>query len=489
MRAGKAPHDVVGAEASFARNRSGVFGANVGNFLFTNAVYRTVNVPGAEVVVDSLETESNRVHEGYISRINEEFDVFVLPLANAFRPQFLPWLDRLSGVIEKLTIPVVVVGVGAQLGFSGDYSGISDKTNASVSRFMRAVLDHSASVGVRGEITADYLHSLGFGTDQVDVIGCPSLYDNGRLLRIDKANDSPTRNARLALNVTPSISSMGKILMDTVEQYPNSVYVPQEHRELALLLWGQHVAGKLAEGVPRDITHPLYRQDRIRFFLDPATWRDYLSTCEFAFGNRIHGNIAALTAGTPAVLLSHDSRTLELARYHGIPYRPVPPAEERVDVSELYESADFAEFNRQSPENFDRYTRFLDANHIPHVYGQGLANPVYDRELSATEYPAPVGTLFASDRDALIGRVRWLWQGVESDQARKVGAYKPPFAPQAQNAVDEIGLLQEEVRRLTARLEEHEGTLRYLRQPVEKRAVEGLKVRVNQLRKRGRRSA
>ncbi|MCW4457823.1 polysaccharide pyruvyl transferase family protein [Microbacterium sp. MPKO10] len=488
VRAGKAPHDVVSPEASFARNRSGVFGANVGNLLFTNAVYRAIYVPGSEVVVDSLETESVRVNDKYVDRINSEFDVFVLPLANAFRTQFLPWLDRLSAVIERLKIPVVVVGVGAQLGLSGDYSGVSDKTNASVARFMRAVLDHSASVGVRGEITADYLNSLGFGEEHVDVIGCPSMYDNGRQMTVEKKTVPPSKGARLGLNVTPSIPGMGKNLMAVAEQYPNSVYIPQEHRELALLLWGQKVAGKLAQGVPGDTSHPLYKQDRIRFFLDPQTWRDYLSTCEFAFGNRIHGNVAALTAGTPAVLLSHDSRTLELAQYHGIPYRPVPSAEEGIDVGHLYADADFTELNRVSSENFDRYTAFLGKNNISNIFDHGQANSDYERQLSSTSYPRPVGTLYADDREALISRVRWLWQGVEADQGRRVGAYTPPFAPRPSSSADELAALKAEVSRLEHKLNEHEGTLTYLRQPAEKRVIEGLRVRAGRFRRQHRKS-
>ncbi|PFG31881.1 polysaccharide pyruvyl transferase family protein [Paramicrobacterium agarici] len=488
VRAGKAPHDVVSPEASFARNRSGVFGANVGNLLFTNAVYKAVNVPDAEVVVDSLETESPRVNDEYTKRVNDEFDIFALPLANAFRTQFLPWLDRLSGVIEKLDIPVAVVGVGAQLGFDGNYSGVSDRTNASVTRFMRAVLDRSSSVGVRGEITADYLNSLGFGTNHVDVIGCPSMYDNGRQMVVEKADAPPAVDASIGLNVTPSISSMGAILNNVADRYPNSVYIPQEHRELALLLWGKDVSGKLASGVPADISHPLYRQDRIRFFLDPSTWRGYLSSCEFVFGNRIHGNIAALTAGTPAVLLSHDSRTLELARYHGIPFRPVPSADEGVDVEELYESADFTELNRCSMENFDRYTAFLRKNDLTTIYEPGQENISYEHILASASFPDPVHTLFSNNRDVLIERLRWLWQGIDADQLRSEGAYAPPFAPRSSSSGNDPKSLNASIQRLEAKVREHEGTLKYLRQPAEKRVLEGVRVRLNRLRGRGNKS-
>jgi hypothetical protein len=46
--------------------------------------------------------------------INSRFDHVVIPLANAFRPTYIETLDALSTLIEQLTIPVTVLGVGEQ---------------------------------------------------------------------------------------------------------------------------------------------------------------------------------------------------------------------------------------------------------------------------------------------------------------------------------------------------------------------------------------
>ena len=94
-------------------------------------------------------------------------------------------------------------------------------------------------------------------------------------------------------------------------------------------------------GVPIYLDHPLVASDRIRFCLDPKTWFDHLATYEFSFGTRIHGNIAAVLAGTPAVVLAHDSRTLELAAYHKIPHRQLRSLDGRVDPVELHAEADW----------------------------------------------------------------------------------------------------------------------------------------------------
>ena len=107
----------------------------------------------------------------------------------------------------------------------------------------------------------------------------------------------------------------------------------QNMQTLALMLDGklpgQNTPGWPSTGVPVSSKHPLIRENRVRFFLDPKTWFDHLAQYDFSFGTRIHGNIAALLAGTPAVLLAHDSRTLELADYHQIPHRVIDQLPER----------------------------------------------------------------------------------------------------------------------------------------------------------------
>ena len=41
---------------------------------------------------------------------------------------------------------------------------------------------------------------------------------------------------------------------------------------------------------------------------------------DFSIGTRLHGNMAAIAAGRPAVLISHDGRTGELAKTMHLPH-------------------------------------------------------------------------------------------------------------------------------------------------------------------------
>jgi hypothetical protein len=447
----------VGPEATLAHVPQGVFGTNVGNVLFSDAVHRLLSVPGTEVVSDAFTTERPGTTPTHVARINDEFDHVALPLANAFRGKFVPTLDRLSSVIERLKVPVSVIGVGAQ--FSLDTDGtLAPKTTTAVTRFMRAVLDRSPSVGVRGEVTRTYLRSIGFGDEHVTVIGCPSVYLRGpdNFVRIPTGPLGP--EARIALNVTPTVERFAPVVEAQTKANPNLFYVPQETDDLAMMLWGEDRPGAAALGMPTSTDHPLYAEDRMRFPLDSRTWIKLLEGADFAFGTRIHGTIAALLARTPATLVAFDSRTLELAEYHEIPFRLSDSISDETDAAELYESSNWRPYNAGLARRFATLTTFLESNRLAHVYQPGLANPGFDRAVAEAHLPAPVHPLVPASpeysRD-VVSRLRWLRQGAETDRHRRDDGFTPPFAPgRAESTDSRVTALQRELRETTQRLEE-----------------------------------
>lgn len=408
LRSGKAPHQVVSAEASFAWSNKGIFAQNSGNFLFSHAAYRAINTRHTSIKSDALTTERARLSEAHARRINESFDVFVIPLANAFRISYVGFLERLTDVIEQLTIPVVVAGVGSQLGVGSHVNSTPPELDHAVTRFVSAVLDRSASIGVRGEVTRAYLLRLGFHDDQVDVIGCPSLNDyDSPPAPIVKAAGGIGRDSRLSINITPRVKGMGVVLKNHYERFPDLTYITQVYEELSLLMTGAKVPGRQAF-LPADTTHPMFLNDQIRFFVDPAPWRSFLATRDFAFGNRIHGTIAALSAGIPAYLLVHDSRTLELADYHQIPHRLMKNVDaEKVRAEDLYDDADFTKFNENRARTLAGWTAFLDRNRIHHIHTPGYENPEYAATLASLKYPEGVGPYTALSPERLAHRNGW----------------------------------------------------------------------------------
>jgi hypothetical protein len=376
-----------------------VIAQNAGNLVFSHAMQRALSAPGVEVTSNLMTARANEA-----AAINEQYDAFVVPLANAFRLSFQAHLDRMSELIERLTIPVVVTGVGAQgtIDYKVDkLAPIAD----SVKRFVSAVLDRSASIGVRGELTHDYLKGLGFS--DVEVIGCPSLFMYGEALRVDKKVPLLDRESRIALNISPYRSRMAPITMANYQRYPQLVYLPQDLTSLGLMLDGaDHEAPDAPEGMPVQHQHPLYRDDRMRFCIDPWVWTAYLAEREFSFGTRIHGNIAALLGGTPAVVLTHDSRTLELARYHEIPHRRLADVPTDVDPADLYAEADYTGFNSGHAARMANFVAFLERNGLPHVFTPATAAgaAAFDARVRSVRFPPPVVTRPA--REAAVSPIR-----------------------------------------------------------------------------------
>ncbi|MFD0316566.1 polysaccharide pyruvyl transferase family protein [Streptomyces flavalbus] len=414
IRSGKSPFRVATPTEFIHQD---LIGTNTGNLLFSDSAHKMLSAPDTEVTSNGIRTDPSARRA---AEINERYDVFVVPLANAFRPSFHASLDRLSTLIEQLTIPVVVFGVGAQA--PDDYdTGWLKPMEDSAKRFVSAVLERSASIGVRGELTAAYLRDLGFPADRIDIIGCPSMFlYGGTFPEIRRAE--LTGDSRIALSLSPDAVPVGDVsgLARTAwERYPHLTYYAQNLTDAELLLWGDTTPESGYEDpFPLQLSHALLRENKVRMPLDPATWIDELRGYDFAYGTRLHGTIAALLAGTPAVLLSHDSRTLELCRYFDLPYRDLTGLPADTDPRELYEGADFSALRKGHGERFERVVAFLDRNGLQNTYTHGDGGAAFDARLATLDLPASLPVWDGSDDGHMRYRVARLRERLASADAR-----------------------------------------------------------------------
>lgn len=405
VRGPKDPFEVVSPSVTLLRN---VIGDNSGNLLFLEAAYRLLAAEGVHVTTDRF-----RVDPGLADEMNERYDAYVIPLANAFRPSFESTLVRLTALIQRLRIPVVILGVGAH----GTVAYTAPRLRPiapSVKAFVSAVLDRAPSIGVRGAFTQEYLNDLGFR--DVDVIGCPSMFAFGPGLRVHRRRPSLAADARLAITISPYVRAMGDVAAFHHARYPNLRYIAQDLDTLAALMWGvARPKSSPDDKLPIHPQHAMFRENKVRFFVDPWPWLAYLRDFDFVFGTRIHGNIAALLAGTPAYVFAHDSRTRELAEYHAIPHRVIGEVTPTTDAAQLYEEADYSAFNAAQPERFATFARFLDRHGLGYVLDRGTDRPAFDARVAATAFPHAVKPISARRERPLvvpIGRqlyraVRW----------------------------------------------------------------------------------
>ena len=192
MRLGKTPFEVFDGFDTLDRN---TIGRNNGNLIFGMAAHKLFSTAGT--VVDA---NRYKINGAMAAKVNDEYDGFILPLANAFRPGFEAELARTTDFIEKLTIPFLMLSGGAQLPLDGDPAALK-KIEPTVRRFAKAVLEKSSALTVRGELTAEYLRSLGF--KDVIVVGCPSMTMNGRGHLTSSLTQSRTTMPRTCRRISP----------------------------------------------------------------------------------------------------------------------------------------------------------------------------------------------------------------------------------------------------------------------------------------------
>lgn len=400
LRAHRSPFDSHSAVSTLARNS---IGSNVGNLLFAHAAHRLLDTAGAEVSTSILTNADP-------AWINESFDVVVLPLANAFRQAYVADLTRMTEILEKVRVPVVVLGVNAQL--PPKASEPKGKISAAVSRFVRAVLRNSPSIGVRGERTKRYLERLGFSDEEVTVVGCPAMFLYGPDLPALRLPDVVDSNSRISLNLSPYVPGLGPFATRLADAYPELVYTAQDLPTLELLLTGRYRSRlPVREGFPSSTSHPLISSGRTVFPLSVVDWIGHLAGFDLSFGTRIHGNIAALLAGTPAIVLTHDSRTAELADYHAIPHLPVSKSFDGLDPATAYASANFSAIPTRHRETWQQFARFLRTHGLQNIYDEGVQPGAFDERMAAIQH-TPVATLNPSLRPVVLAakvqhQLRW----------------------------------------------------------------------------------
>ena len=127
-------------------------GLNSGNLMFAYGVMNALTTD--DTIIES--TYKHKWSEKDASEINERYDAFILPMADAFRDDFVPMLVEYTKLIKLLKIPVVVIGIGLRAKID-EAPTIDRPFDANAYNFVKEVLNHSSLIGLRGRNTGKYL--------------------------------------------------------------------------------------------------------------------------------------------------------------------------------------------------------------------------------------------------------------------------------------------------------------------------------------------
>ena len=232
-----------------------------------------------------------------------------------------------------------------------------------------AVLDHGPSIGVRGELTRDYLVGLGFR--DVEVIGCPSLFLDGDRLTIRHAVCAPERRRpgwRSTSRRTSSPDGADRAAPRRALSGPD--LHPAGHRHARAAAVGRPRRRRRAgRSAPDPSRPPAVPRGQGPVLPRPAAVVRVPGRPRLRVRVAHPRHIAALIAGTPAVVLAHDSRTLELARYFDIPHRllrDVDPA--TLDAADLLAEADFGPLVTGHAARYAPVRRLPRSARLDHVF-------------------------------------------------------------------------------------------------------------------------
>ncbi|MDE6723988.1 MAG: polysaccharide pyruvyl transferase family protein [Ruminiclostridium sp.] len=385
MRASQSPFDNISPFETILYDK---IWSNVGNLLFPFSLFKILISEDTTIdIYSSLPKSSDAEY------INANYDMLLLPFANAFRQAFEKQLVLWTELIEKIQIPCVVVGIGAQAGldFNSNTSFVFD---ASAKRFCNAVASKSAYIGVRGELTYEYLKRLGYGS-VTKVIGCPSMYMYGANLPEPKQK----KDGELVVSVNSKNSDSEKIKEFLFRNNSCRYFVPQETYEFKISYCGMPAihAERTNNIYPLSIDNDLFYKDKVRFCVNVPSWLKLLNTVDLSIGSRIHGNIAAVLAGVPAFIIATDSRILELARFHNIPYTESNAFDFSKSFRAVYDETDFTTVNKNHENNYYNFVKFLEANGLSPII---QPNAFFDKKVEEIDYyPAVTNLLQVSEEE------------------------------------------------------------------------------------------
>lgn len=333
---------------------------NVGNTFFTNAVYNTLN---------STENKIVRYHEGISSC--ENFDAGILIHANDIRNGMTRVLDYEYEMMEEFKIPFVMMSIGTDSDSS--YNTVLDESvRISTHKLFSKILERSPSVGVRGEHTKKIVvEQCNIQENKIDVIGCPSVrYFGNKLKRYSRAFSRFSKDLKIAVNFTAYHYDIDEAiyLYKVLKEFKNSFVIFTDKVEADLLFKNKPVpSSRRHELLPTSAEHFIIKENRARFLVSQKKIMSMMKTFNFSIGSRIHQAIVSILSGTPALLIAHSTRVLEIAKYHKIPYiLRSDLVEKSPSIAELYymTCAAMNDFYDYYDDGLREYSNYLCRNRI-----------------------------------------------------------------------------------------------------------------------------
>lgn len=355
---------------------------NSGNAIHAEAPFSFWETGKGEVMdARQFRMQSAADFERVIEFANENASHYVLSAANFIlfedmTDQRRQSYKELQASLEKLTIPLVVLGMGVHA--PRRWNPTDHKLPQEALDFMSFLGQKCEQISVRGEFTASVFRDY-VGVKNTVVTGCPSFFQNPRAFSELRRFLTSRRIGNVSYNMTNYNKPAEQELMARAIQSDNFwVGVTKDHLyrfsveanqnfELASVPRNLHfVFDQLKYPATRDRVANYFIR-RYRRFSDARSWNEFnMEQIRFSYGTRFHANMSVLNSGKPALWIVHDSRTQELVDALSLPHITLTDAVES-DLRDLERSLNYEELFDGLGDKYRVFNKFLKMNQLPEI--------------------------------------------------------------------------------------------------------------------------
>ena len=109
--------------------------------------------------------------------------------------------------------------------------------------------------------------------------------------------------------------------------------------------------------------HPFYK-DCGRYFYSAEDWIKGLRKDDFSMGSRFHGNVAAILAGIPTLMVNVDQRMKGMNDFYKIPSIDIKEFDLEKPLEYYRELADYSYFNENYAAVYDNFVDYCEKSGV-----------------------------------------------------------------------------------------------------------------------------
>lgn len=307
-----------------------------------------------------------------IDQINEEYDYVFLRGSNYVHKD-MRW-SQSAEVLKRLKIPVIAWGIGAQAPVKGKIE-LSEETKL----VLRMMADSTASIGVRGAYSAQVLWDIGIRN--VRIVGCPTAFrrnDPNLQIKLPPLERVKSAGITMRREVSPAYAQDIKRYLTFHRDLVKDLAA---RFDVVLMAQGEVEEKKMVFGTPEqkeeafaalrankwvsewymDETIEKLHRERLFYSDVVADYEALVQQKDIVLGYRLHGNLMALSNGTPSIYFTYDSRTVEFAETFQIPSFDVFSGKD-FKLEDYWDQSLFDKFNRAYHHTYREMRQFLVEN-------------------------------------------------------------------------------------------------------------------------------